>query len=1262
MKKTISALLLVTLFVSFFNMSQINNNAGTSVSQAGRLSEYFSDVSDTAWYKEELLFSIDMDMIVGYEDGSFRPNGELNVDALLKILVKAEDDSIEPSLGYWAQSFIEEAMVLGYIGVDTFDSYRRIITRGEVANVLINIIKSKSIVDFGDYERCSSLIKDYGEIKDGEQDNILKCYNLGLLKGDEKGAFNSNASLKRSEAVVVIYRLIKMLESGFVPLYSKQATVSVEKEFEISKVEVSNIHQESIGQSDVAQTISAPGISVTVPGSVLSKTEQVVIEIVDNPEYISQVMNQSSSTESYNITIGDQHLFSKNLQITLDLSGDYLKSGKTPLVYSYNEESKRWETEESEIVNNQLVINTNHLSYYTIYWDHVKYTSPNGTLAYYYNRDDKFSVDDDQSIQSMDELVLRLDSMLGNVIKKYNEELGSKYALSAKEITININSSFNGGNPYYSVYTGSINIPTSFTSLGSGGVEIAHEVFHYYQNTKMSMFEMDRERWLIEAMTDYASYVIAFNRIPIIQEAVDLSLELVTEDSSHEYGMSSFIGFILRKYNKSFGDLHAFLVENEAYYKEGILVKFLGLKSEALLQEDYKLFWEDTITNPQLYRFYSVMPNYHFNKISFSTLFNDTIPIDIDNEYGVELLNVFIGGNAKIDRQRFIQVSTNRSSAEYSIRMFDNNDKGATSWNLVKDSSSKSYVYELNAGRGFNVMARSEGIYNIELNEVSSRVNNGTGKYNNVIKLEDFQVSYTYSGIFDHIDKLLVETDFGDGSVMFDEYNGTSELSLNVNHTYQLNAKDGNITCKLYDISTTKKVQIARLVIPITFDHSLPTSNTVNVSGKDIVLQEDLGNDSCSIYYINDVMIKKGEETSSISMLALDPEDPRNPLINLRPTNIIFSSPGIVSSSNYNTNAINLTGVKEGYGYMDAKSIEGQLSSNRLGISVYSESDVDKSITFDKYNLRTSHSTTEFVNLNIQGNSINVTGILNDSMSDWVNVSISDVSYSYFDAESEWIEVRDDYTFSGEIDVNKVDGIYYLKVYTDSSENSKILGSTYTGIKIEVKGGVLTFLQNTAYDKNNDIFYNTPKNITGIPVPTKEMYQVLLNITAGKTTDSQKVLAVHDWVAENLYVVSNTGSQSISKEQIWAYADINNVFKTKVGNKKSYANVFAVMVGTLNIPNRIVYGYGKIYAAMESVVERNYLVYARTENVWNEVYVDGRWIIVDTYADSSNRYTDGQYIYGGFNRVAYDPTIEWFSSHYAIYDEFITSIWPFKRK
>lgn len=104
-------------------------------------------------------------------------------------------------------------------------------------------------------------------------------------------------------------------------------------------------------------------------------------------------------------------------------------------------------------------------------------------------------------------------------------------------------------------------------------------------------------------------------------------------------------------------------------------------------------------------------------------------------------------------------------------------------------------------------------------------------------------------------------------------------------------------------------------------------------------------------------------------------------------------------------------------------------------------------------------------------------------------------------------------------------------------------------------------------------------------------------LTQNKTTDAEKVKAIYDFVISNI----KYDNQLAVKSPNDYIPQIERTFITKKDICYGYSALFAAMLRSVDIPAKLVMGNTE---------------YVTTYHAWNEVYLNGSWVIIDTTVDS----------------------------------------------
>lgn len=314
------------------------------------------------------------------------------------------------------------------------------------------------------------------------------------------------------------------------------------------------------------------------------------------------------------------------------------------------------------------------------------------------------------------------------------------------------------------------------------------------------------------------------------------------------------------------------------------------------------------------------------------------------------------------------------------------------------------------------------------------------------------------------------------------------------------------------------------------------------------------------------------------------------------------------------------------------------------------DTDEDDTDNADTYNtepiteLKTSNS--EYtISFELNEDKINVSGRLNNNLHNYLLVVFNKNN----DGENN-IKVKRG-AFEGEFDIpNKNETL--VELYAGEEEYGTFESIILDYVVIEKQNGEWCFAKSPVYEKNAALFgkkkdksecLNATKRIQS---DDKELIRLAEDITEGIDDEYEKVRAVHDWVAENIYYDFDALASGN-----YDNLDAKNVLKTKKGVCEGYANLMAALLRSVDIPCRVQNGYALGIGTDKEWNSSNTNT-SESNHAWNEVYADGRWIIIDATWDSQNKYKDGKYITGNFiTEVYFDSTLEFFSlSHKLIAD------------
>lgn len=146
-------------------------------------------------------------------------------------------------------------------------------------------------------------------------------------------------------------------------------------------------------------------------------------------------------------------------------------------------------------------------------------------------------------------------------------------------------------------------------------------------------------------------------------------------------------------------------------------------------------------------------------------------------------------------------------------------------------------------------------------------------------------------------------------------------------------------------------------------------------------------------------------------------------------------------------------------------------------------------------------------------------------------------------------------------------------------------------------------------------------------------------ITSEYSTTYEKALALHDWVANNIYY----NYDAYYSGAYYGNCSAKAVLNSRLTVCEGYSNLFIAFARAIGIPARKVLGLGfDDYETECAGIED-------TNHAWAELYVDDRWIITDVTWDSGNKLEGGVFIRKGvISHLYFDISIEGLSLEHKI--------------
>ena len=242
--------------------------------------------------------------------------------------------------------------------------------------------------------------------------------------------------------------------------------------------------------------------------------------------------------------------------------------------------------------------------------------------------------------------------------------------------------------------------------------------------------------------------------------------------------------------------------------------------------------------------------------------------------------------------------------------------------------------------------------------------------------------------------------------------------------------------------------------------------------------------------------------------------------------------------------------------------------------------------------------------------------------------------------------------FNKKIDIPDTDSLSLrLAVYTGSKAYGQFESWVYNYITLDkTPDGGWEMSQSPVFSHNKQMYEKDKsikdalKHTASIQSNSDAIISIAQQLTAGIDSDYDKVLALHDWICSYMYY----DIDSLSAQETPPYY-ATDIVKSRKAVCLGFATLMASLCRSIDIPCNVVSGYA--LGINDDNMAWNDTTAATEEqnHAWNEVYVDGRWIIVDTTWDCANKIENGEMTKGSeVSHIYFDANLQFFSNNHKI--------------
>ncbi|MCK5758911.1 MAG: hypothetical protein KAH14_07440, partial [Clostridiales bacterium] len=450
---------------------------------------------------------------------------------------------------------------------------------------------------------------------------------------------------------------------------------------------------------------------------------------------------------------------------------------------------------------------------------------------------------------ALDDSYLKYSSVIGVSNSPFYNlteiQLSTDKIIVDTRLIIKVSSSYNKLGAEYSWTTGQLMIPTKYADDKNLKTTVAHELFHAFQNHRLTVLQMNAARWLMEATAEYASYYVGTNySIDKLHTYTNMTKNLErfeNREEGHEYGMSAYIDYLMN-HGANFSTMWDALVTGRSDVEDAFdsYVRTATGKSN---HANYRIFWQKVLTD-------SERPKFNITNIGVrvkSVRNGKTLKtiLDIKRDWTMAaILTQPKAFNSDGSRTLIIEVEGKLSpSARVEVFRVDGFDKktfshdrvpgGTSSFGIITDSSSYitvDFTEGMEQVMYVTAFSGEKEIIDIKVSDITLKLN--PDKLEDVQPLKLYKFQAIAGNIPTSISNVTVSWHLDDGTLIDREDVTNKRGRISDKITYEFDAGNmQDLVVTFEDSSSGKKITSGKIkvsdtqVLSISYNPSKPLVN-----------------------------------------------------------------------------------------------------------------------------------------------------------------------------------------------------------------------------------------------------------------------------------------------------------------------------------------------------------------------------------------------------------------------------------------------------
>ena len=169
----------------------------------------FRDISQDAWYYDDVVSAYELGLVNGKGQGAFDPDGSMTTAEAITLAVRmhaavtGNDIPTSDDSENWYDAFVRYALDHDFLRSDTYDSFAREIKRHEMASLFARALPQENLTAMNAVLKIPDVSADAPYYSD-----LMLLYNAGIMMGsDIYGTFYPESDIKRCEVAAIANRI-----------------------------------------------------------------------------------------------------------------------------------------------------------------------------------------------------------------------------------------------------------------------------------------------------------------------------------------------------------------------------------------------------------------------------------------------------------------------------------------------------------------------------------------------------------------------------------------------------------------------------------------------------------------------------------------------------------------------------------------------------------------------------------------------------------------------------------------------------------------------------------------------------------------------------------------------------------------------------------------------------------------------------------------------------------------------------------------------